>query len=132
MILSITALMVDADLLIWMVIMDNSDSKQYTAAMRFWDAFQACVEENRIDQSRSTFYVKWAQTFYRFFPEKGLRERTRQDIEAFLANVSKQAGNTNFQVKQAEHVLKILYEILLPNHIPQSKTDQTFFAFLSL
>jgi hypothetical protein len=73
MILSITALMVDANLLIWIVIMDNSDSKQYTAAMRFWDAFRACAEENRIDHSRSGYYVKWAQAFYRFFPGKGLR-----------------------------------------------------------
>jgi hypothetical protein len=52
------------------------------------------VEENRIDHSRSGYYVKWAQTFYRFFLEKGLRERRRQDIEAFLANVSKPAIQT--------------------------------------
>jgi site-specific recombinase XerC len=28
-------------------------------------------------------------------------------------------------VKQAEQVLKILYEIFLPNYIPQDKADQT-------
>ncbi len=105
--------------------MDNSDSKQYTAAMRFWDAFRACVEENRIDHSRSAYYVKWAQAFYRFFPGKGLRERTKQDIETFLADVGKQAGSADWQAKQAEYSLKILYEIFLPNYIPQNKADQT-------
>ena len=33
------------------------------AVQRFWDAFKACVEENRIRPDRSPFYVKWAQAF---------------------------------------------------------------------
>jgi hypothetical protein len=105
--------------------MDKSDSKRYTAAMRFWDAFRACVEENRIDHSRSAYYVKWAQAFYRFFPGKGLRERTKEDIEAFLADIGKQPGSADWQAKQAEYALKILYEIFLPNYIPPNKTDET-------
>ncbi len=76
--------------------MNNSDSKQYTAAMRFWDAFQACVEENRIDHRCSVYYVKWAQAFYRFFPGKGLRERTKEDIEAFLTDIGKQPGSADW------------------------------------
>ena len=57
-----------------------------TASQKFWDAFKACVEDNRVRPDRSLFYVKWGQAFVNFLPGKRLRDRSRQDIEAFLAH----------------------------------------------
>jgi hypothetical protein len=64
--------------------MNEESPKQTTAVQKFWDAFKACVEDNRVRPDRSLFYVKWAQAFVSFLPGKRLRHRSRQDIEAFL------------------------------------------------
>jgi len=47
-----------------------------------------------------------------------LRERTGKDIEAFLADLGKRPGTGEWQAKQAEHALKILYEVFLPEYAP--------------
>jgi hypothetical protein len=52
--------------------MANKDTNQAVAIQRFWDAFKACLEENRVRPDRSDFYVKWAQAFVDFRPEKAL------------------------------------------------------------
>jgi hypothetical protein len=49
----------------------------------FWEAYQGCVEENRVRPDHSSFYVNWARDFANFLPEKPLRDRSRKDIEAF-------------------------------------------------
>lgn len=96
--------------------MGENSPKQSAATQKFWNAFKACVEENRVRPDRSPFYVKWAQTFVDFLPGKRLRDRSRQDIEAFIADMGKQPGLEDWQVKQAEHALKILYETFLPGY----------------
>jgi hypothetical protein len=53
----------------------------------FWEAYQGCVEKNRVRPDRSPFYVNWAKDFANFLPEKPLRDRSRKDIEAFLADL---------------------------------------------
>ncbi len=103
--------------------MDNKSQDKSIAAQRFWDAFKACVEENRVRPDVSTFYVKWAQSFVNFQPGKRLRERSRQDIEGFLAELSKRPGIKDWQVRQAEHAVKILYETFLPNYAPETAAD---------
>ena len=90
--------------------------KQTATVQRFWDAFRACVEDNRVRPDHSGFYVKWAQSFVDFLPEKRLRDRSRQDIEGFLADLAKRSGMKDWQVKQAERALRILYETFLPNY----------------
>ena len=54
-------------------------------SQKFWEAFRACTEENRVSPDRSSFYVRWAQAFARFLPEKLLQDRSGKDIQAFLA-----------------------------------------------
>ncbi len=88
------------------------------AIRKFWEAFRSCVEEQRVSPDRAHYYVKWAQAFVRFAPGKRLRERTGKDIEAFLADLGKRPGAGDWQMKQAEHALKILYEVFLPNYNP--------------
>jgi hypothetical protein len=53
----------------------------------FWEAYQACAEENRVRPDHSPFYVNWARDFANFLPEKPLTDRSRKDIEAFLADL---------------------------------------------
>lgn len=98
--------------------MSEVKADKVTAIRRFWEAFRSCVEEHRVDSGHSLHYVRWAQAFYRFSPGKRLRDRTREDIEAFLADLSKRPGTGHWQVKQAEQALKILYEAFLPNYAP--------------
>ncbi|MBP6973103.1 MAG: phage integrase N-terminal SAM-like domain-containing protein [Syntrophorhabdus sp.] len=47
-----------------------------------------------------------------------MRERTGKDIEAFFTDLGKRPGTGDWQVKQAEHALKILYEVFLPEYAP--------------
>jgi len=85
----------------------------------FWEAYRGCAEENRVRPDRSPFYVKWAKDFAHFLPEKPLKDRSRKDIEAFLADLGKRRGIADWQVRQAEYALKILYEIFLPRYTPE-------------
>jgi len=105
--------------------MNEEGPKPSTAAQKFWDAFKACVEDNRVPPDRSIFYVKWAQAFVNFLPGTPLRNRSRQDIEAFLSDLSKRPGIEDWQVRQAEHALKILYESFLPGYAPDGTTKPT-------
>ncbi|MBI4619896.1 MAG: hypothetical protein HY739_07020 [Desulfobacterales bacterium] len=69
--------------------MIEESQKRSTTSQKFWDAFKSCVEDNRVRPDRSLFYVKWGQVFVNFLPGKRLRDRSRQDIEAFIANLGK-------------------------------------------
>ena len=87
----------------------------------FWETYRACVEENRVRPDRSQFYMNWAKDFANFLPEKPLKDRSRKDVEAFLANLGKRLGIADWQVRQAEHALRILYEIFLPHYAPEKQ-----------
>jgi integrase len=65
--------------------------------------------------------VRWAQAFARFIPEKRLQDRPGKDIQDFLADLAQRQGVADWQVRQAKHALKILYEMLLP-HYASEKT----------
>jgi hypothetical protein len=99
--------------------MEQKSQQQSIAAQRFWDVFKACAEENRVRPDHSVFYVKWVQQFVDFQPEKRLRE----DIELFLCQLSNRAGIKDWQVRQAEHALKILYKTFLPGYAPEDGGD---------
>ena len=92
-------------------IMDARNSSKERSG--FWEAYRACTEENRVQPDRSPFYVNWAKDFANFLPEKPLTDRSRKDIEAFLADLGKRRSIADWQVRQAEHALKILHEIFL-------------------
>jgi integron integrase len=65
--------------------------------------------------------VNWAKDFGNFLPEKPLKGRSRKDVEAFLANLGKRRGIAEWQVRQAEHALTILYENFLPHYAPEKQ-----------
>jgi hypothetical protein len=67
--------------------MASKDTNQAVAVQGFWDAFKACLEENRVRPDRSNFYVKWARAFVDFRPGKKLRDRSADDIRSFLEHL---------------------------------------------
>ncbi len=95
------------------------DTLNFKGGDSFWEAYRACAEENRVRSDRSPFYVRWVKEFESFLPNKPLRDRSGKDIEAFLADMGKRQGIAGWQVRQAEHALKILYEIFLPQYAPE-------------
>jgi len=97
-------------------IMDVRNSKERDV---FWEAYRGCAEENRVRPDRSAFYVRWAKEFERSLKNKPLKERSRKDVEAYLADLGKRQGIADWQVRQAEHALRILYEIFLPQYAPE-------------
>jgi integron integrase len=101
---------------------ENKKITKMEQIQSFWDAYRACTEENRVGPDRSPFYVKWAKGFAGFIPEIPLKERSGEDIKAYLIDLAKRPGIADWQVRQAEYALKILYEIFLPNYHPEKKT----------
>jgi hypothetical protein len=69
----------------------------------FWEAYQECAEENRVPPDRSQFYVNWAKDFANFLPEKPLRDRSRKDIEAFLAELGKRRGIADWPAMERKY-----------------------------
>ncbi len=101
---------------------ENEKPTKIEKEQGFWEAYRGCTQENRVRPDRSPFYVKWAKGFAGFIPEKPLKDSSREDIEAFLADLAKRPGIADWQVRQAEYALRILYEIFLPNYHPEKKT----------
>lgn len=58
-----------------MTVNENSDV--------FWKAYQACVEEHKVDPAHAQFYVRWAKSFLDQLPDKPLQQRSRENIELF-------------------------------------------------
>ena len=99
--------------------MDIHDTKERD---RFWEAYRGCAEQNRVRPDRSPFYVRWAKDFDSFLQGKPLKDRSRKDIESYLASLGKRQSIADWQVRQAEHALKILFEIFLPRYAPEEPT----------
>ena len=57
-------------------------SPQNVESREFWDAYRACAEENRVSVDRSSLYVRWAQAFARFLPEKLLQDRPGLSVKS--------------------------------------------------
>jgi hypothetical protein len=65
-------------------IMDIPNSKGRDG---FWEAYRGRAEKNRVRPDLFPFYVNWARDFASFLPEKPLKDRSRNDIEVFLADL---------------------------------------------
>jgi hypothetical protein len=100
------------------VFMMKRDQDQQDAIQRFWDVYRSCVEENRVRSELVGYYVKWDKAFIDFLPGKRLRERSRKDLMLFLTQLGEHAQVKDWQVKQAEHALKLFYEVFLPGYHP--------------
>jgi integron integrase len=56
-------------------------------------------------------------------PEKSLQQSSKKEIEAFLEDLGKRQGIEDWQVRQARHALKILYESFLPAYSPAKNIE---------
>jgi hypothetical protein len=99
-----------------------SSSSRDGAVQRFWGAYRACVEEQRVNPKQAGFYVRWVQAFIDHQPGKRLAQRDGQDVEGFLRWLGQQPRVEAWQVQQAERALKILYEAFLPRYRPAAPT----------
>ena len=72
-----------------MKIVDTHNSKERE---RFWEAYRACAEEHRARPERSPFYVRWAREFDSFLQGNPFKDRSREDIKTFLADLRKRRG----------------------------------------
>ena len=97
---------------------NNNNSSKLEKQQRFWKAYQGAAEENRVRTDLLVFYVKWAKAFADFMPDKELQERSGADIETFLGDLAQRQNVADWQVRQARHALKILYESFLPHYAP--------------
>jgi hypothetical protein len=97
---------------------NNNNSSKLEKQQRFWDAYRGVAEENRVRTDLLAYYVKWVKTFVDFMPDKDLRERSGKDIETFLVDLAQRPNVADWQVRQARHALKILYEMFLPHYAP--------------
>jgi hypothetical protein len=95
-----------------------NNSSKLEKQQRFWDAYREAAEENRVRTDLLVYYEKWVKTFIDFMPDKNLRERSGKDIETFLVDLAQRPNVADWQVRQARHALKILYEMFLPHYAP--------------
>jgi hypothetical protein len=97
---------------------NDKNSSKLEKQQRFWDAYRGAAEENRVRTDLLAYYVKWVKAFVDFMPDKDLRERSGKDIETFLVVLAQRPNVADWQVRQARHALKILYEMFLPHYAP--------------
>lgn len=97
---------------------ESQDQVKAEQVRRFWAAYRACVESLHVPPARAGYYAAWARQFVEYQPEKKLKERSGRDVEAFLRSLADRGDLQGWQVKQAEHALRILYESFLPHYQP--------------
>jgi ribulose kinase len=64
----------------------NEDVNTKNAEKRFWEAYRACMEANRV----------------------------REEVEEFLSHLGSKLQIAEWQVKKARNALQLLYEVFLP------------------
>ena len=89
------------------------DIPNFKGRTSFWEAYRGCAEENRVRPDRSPFYVTWAKDFASFLPEKPLKDRSRKDIEAFLADLEKRQSNGVGTLGHADVATTMIYTHVL-------------------
>jgi hypothetical protein len=94
------------------------------SAKKFWDAYRVCVEQHGVIPQHAGYYVKWVRSFVDHMPGKRLVERTGKDIGSFLAELAQRSNIAEWQIRQAERALKILYEVFLPQYAPDTGTQK--------
>ena len=85
----------------------------------FWKAYQACVEEHKIDPEHARFYVRWGREYLSHLSGKSFQQGGRADIESFLKELEGRPAIQAWQVQQARYALRLLYEQFLPNFKPE-------------
>jgi integron integrase len=72
-------------------------------------AFIRALEIDDIPQGQRRWRILWVERFERFSPGKPLQDRSREDLEAFIASLRDQGGLSPWQISQAFESLRLLY-----------------------
>ena len=88
----------------------------------FWQAYQSCVETQRVNPDHAPFYVRWVKVFEDYLPEKRLQDRNGSDVRAFLKELAGRQHVAEWQVHQARHALSLFYEQFLPQYKPAQQS----------
>ena len=76
---------------------------------RFWAGFGMILVAEGVAPEKTEWFVRWAQRFAK--SSRGpLRDRTDSDVTRFLADMSASGHFKEWQLSQAQHSLKILFE----------------------
>lgn len=78
----------------------------------FWKKYLAAVLARSVSDAKAEWYLKWAQRFA-VSASGPLRNRTVEQITAFLEDLSVQPNVQEWQQVQASDALKILYQDVL-------------------
>lgn len=78
----------------------------------FWEHYHSVVLNHAIPEARAEWYLKWAQRFALSAPG-ALKNRSAEQVNAFLDNLAGQEGIEEWQVIQASEALRILFQDVL-------------------
>ena len=56
------------------------------------------------------YYISWVRKFFARYPDRPRRELARGEIEAYLAEMARCPGVSNWQVQQARNAIETYYE----------------------
>jgi hypothetical protein len=76
----------------------------------FWAGYRAFLVEKGTESKLIKLYEHWAVAFAKAFPGVGLRARTPAQIRSFLDNLKSNPSLQQWQIKQAEEAVRLLYD----------------------
>ena len=79
----------------------------------FWKSYEASVRQAGIEPPKSEWFRTWAQSFARSIPGKRLKQRTADDVRRHLTALGRRINVREWQVAEAEHAIRILYQDFL-------------------
>jgi len=81
-----------------------------------------------ISEPKSKFYLFWIRRFEKFLNGIAFNEATREMVEGYLLDLKNDSRIQGWQVDQARHSLKILYQDVIKTELPDEATgsDEDF------
>lgn len=100
---------------------------------KFWQDFKAIVEQNKVLPKVVEWYLKWAKAFENALPHIPLHERTSNDVKAYLDTLIRRGNLQDWQINQANHSLRLLFEHFLnlewanpwPDFLPRKNASRS-------
>ena len=89
----------------------------------FWAGLTDAVVASGLPESTAEWYTRWARKFALSMKGKPLRERSAEDVRAFLRELESQDHIEPWQVKQASDALAFLYRDFLGLDLREQMTE---------
>ena len=79
----------------------------------FWSQYTALLYKLGVSETKSKFYVYWVKRFIGFLDGIAPADASREMINGYFLNLKNEARAQDWQIEQARHSLKILYQDML-------------------